>query len=216
MRSLSARTGQQNTMTTTDTSSTGGHAADLERAVTVNEEIKRIVVTSSEVRLAAINAMLTAKRAGGRSLGFAVVSSELRVFSGQLDGFMQALAALIYGLIQRVAQVLKQARVLRALHMTMDQSDRACELLAALARRSREHIQRTSQDIVQEWAALSLQLERAQRLCGTGVALSRSAKIEAAHGGDMAPTLRQVAEQIEETVGSMLAILRSLTAQVQQ
>jgi hypothetical protein len=32
----------------------------------------------------------------------------------------------------------------------------------------------------------------------------------------MAPTLRQVAEQIEETVGSMLDILRSLTAQGQQ
>lgn len=180
-------------MTTTDTSSTRGHAADLERAVTVNEEIKRIIVTSSEVQLAAMNAMLTAKRAGERSLGFAVVSSELRVFSRQLDGFMQCLAALISGLIQRVAQALKQARVLRALQMAMDQSDGARELLAALARRKQEHIQRTRQDIVQDWAVLSLRLERAQRLCGTGVALSRSAKIEAAHGGDMAPTLRQVA-----------------------
>jgi len=202
-------------MTTTDTSSTGGHAADLERAVTVNEEIKRIVVTSSEVRLAAMNAMLTAKRAGERSLGFAVVSSELRVFSGQLDGFMQALAALISGLIQRVAELLKQTRVLRALRMTMDQSDGARELLAALARRKQEHIQSTRQGILQDWEVLSLQLERAQRLCGTGAALSRSAKIEAAHGGDMASTLRQVAEQIEETVGSMLAILTALTAQVE-
>jgi methyl-accepting chemotaxis protein len=202
-------------MTTTATNSSG-HASDLERAITVNEEIKHIVATSSEVRLAAMNAMLTAKRAGERSLGFAVVSSELRVFSRQLDGFMQGLAGLISGLIQRVAELLKQTRVLRALQMTMDQSDKAHELLAALAQRKQEHIQRTRQGIMHEWEMLSLQLERAQRACGTGAALSRSAKIEAAHGGDMAPTLRQVAEQIEETVGSMLAILRSLTAQGHQ
>ena len=61
---------------------------------------------------------------------------------------------------------------------------------------------------------LSVELGRAEHLCTTDVALSRSAKFEAEHGGDMASTLGQVAVQIEETVGCMRDILMTLKTQV--
>ena len=193
-----------------------GKVSDLERTIIVNEEIKRIVATSAEMRLAAINAMLTAKRSGEKSLGFAVVSTELRIFSRQLDGYMQSLAELISGLIYSVARMLNQLRMQRIVQTAMDQSKKAGVYIEKLACLKMEHMQIARQGIVKEWDVLTLHILRAERLCGTGVALSRSAKIEAAHGGDMASTLGQVAVQIEGTVGSMRTILMSLKARVEQ
>ncbi len=193
-----------------------GKVSDLERTIIVNEEIKRIVATSAEMRLAAINAMLTAKRSGEKSLGFAVVSTELRIFSRQLDGYMQSLAELISGLIYSVARMLNQLRMQRIVQTAMDQSKKAGVYIEKLACLKVEHMQIARQGIVKEWDVLTLHILRAERLCGTGVALSRSAKIEAAHGGDMASTLGQVAVQIEGTVGSMRTILMSLKARVEQ
>lgn len=189
-------------------------ASDLEQTISINEEIKRIVSSSAEMRLSAINAMLTARRSGETSSGFAVVSTELRTFSRQLDGFMHALSGLIAKLIYSVARMLNEARMQRILGKTMNQSDKADELLQKIACRKTEQMQRVKEGIAKDWQMLALQLGRAERLCGTGVALSRSAKIEAAHGGEMASTLGQVAVQIEETVGSMRDILMTLKTQV--
>lgn len=193
-----------------------GKVSDLERTIIVNEEIKRIVSTSADMRLAAINAMLTAKRSGEKSLGFAVVSTELRVFSRQLDGYMQSLAELISGLIYSVARMLNQSRIQRIVQTAMDQSKKAGDYIEKLACLKMEHMRIARQGIIKEWDVLTLQILRAERLCGTGVALSRSAKIEAAYGGDMASTLGQVAAQIEGTVGSMRTILMALKARVEQ
>ena len=193
-----------------------GKVSDLERTIIVNEEIKRIVSASAEIRLAAINAMLIAKRSGEKSVGFAVVSTELRVFSRQLDGYMQSLTELISGLIYSVARMLNQSRMQRIVQTAMDQSKKAGVYIEKLACLKMEHMQIARQDIVKEWDVLTLQILRAERLCRTGVALSRSAKIEAAHGGDMASTLGQMAAQIEGTVGSMRTILMALKARVEQ
>ena len=190
------------------------HASDLEQTIIINEEIKRIVTGSAEMRLSAINAMLTARRSGKTSSGFAVVSTELRTFSRQLDGFMHALTELIARLIYSVAKILKEVRMQRILEKTMNQSDKADELLQKTASRKNAQMQFVREGIAKDWQMLALQLLRAERLCGTGVALSRSAKIEAAHGGDMASTLGQVAVQIEKTVGSMRDILMTLKTQV--
>jgi hypothetical protein len=188
--------------------------SDLEQTILINEEIKRIVSSSAEMRLSAINAMLTARRSGKASLGFAVVSTELRTFSRQLDGYMRALSELIARLIYSVARMLNESRIERILKATLDQSDKACEMLGKTVDQKVAQICRIREGIARDWQLLSVELGRAERLCTMGVALSRSAKIEAAHGGDMASTLGQVAIQIEETVGCMRDILMTLKTQV--
>jgi hypothetical protein len=57
-------------------------------------------------------------------------------------------------------------------------------------------------------------LKRALQLCEMGGALSRSAKIEAVYGGDMTASLKQVSNQIEQTVESILAIIKTLRTEM--
>lgn len=185
-------------------------ASDLHRVVKVNEEIKKVIRVSSEVNLVALNAMLIAKRSGEKSRGFRVVSSELRVFSRKLDEVMNSLGALVFGLINDAASIRKQARTCRYLLTTMDQGGSTKELLAPIISRKEEEMRGTGQVIQRDWDKLLLQLNRALQLCEMGDALSRSAKIEAVYGGDMSPTLKQVANQIDLTVNGILSTLKLL------
>jgi hypothetical protein len=189
-------------------------AADLHRVVKINEEIKKVMRISSEVNLVALNAMLTAKRSGEKSRGFGVVSSELRVFSGKLEHFMSDLEAPIFELLKGVAQLLKQARVQRHFVAAMRGGDRAKRLLAPVLARKEAELSVGGEMVKRDWRRLSMLLKRALQLCEMGGALSRSAKIEAVYGGDMTASLKQVSNQIEQTVESILAIIKTLRTEM--
>lgn len=201
-------------MNRTNDDDNGRQASDLHRVVQVNEEIKKVIMASSEVNLVALNAMLIAKRSGEKSRGFRVVSSELRVFSRKLDGVMNSLGALVFGLINDAARIRKQARTYRYLLAATGQGESAKELLAPIISRKEEEIRCINQMIQKDWGRLLLQLNRALQLCEMGDALSRSAKIEAVYGGDMSATLKQVASQIDLTVGNILSTLKLLKTQL--
>lgn len=189
-------------------------ASDLHRVVQVNEEIKKVIRASSEVNLVALNAMLIAKRSGEKSRGFRVVSAELRVFSRKLDAVMNSLGALIFGLINDAAHIRKQARTCRYLQAATGQGGSAREFLAPIISRKEEEMRGTGHALQRDWDRLLLQLNRALQLCEMGDALSRSAKIEAVYGGDMSVTLKQVAHQIDLTVGNILSILKLLRTRI--
>ncbi|MFA5242752.1 MAG: methyl-accepting chemotaxis protein [Sulfuricella sp.] len=189
-------------------------AADLHRVVRINEEIKKVVRISSEVNLVALNAMLTAKRSGEKSRGFGVVSSELRVFSGKLEHFMTDLEAPIFELLKGVAQRLKQARVQRHFALAMLGGDSAKRLLTPVVARKGAELAAGGEMVKRDWKRLSMLLNRALQLCEMGGALSRSAKIEAVYGGDMTASLKQVSNQIEQTVESILTIIKALRSEM--
>ena len=189
-------------------------ATDLHRVVRINEEIKKVVRISSEVNLVALNAMLTAKRSGEKSRGFGVVSSELRVFSGKLEHFMTDLEAPVFELLKGVAQLLKQARVQSHFTLAMRGSDSAKRLLTPVMIRKEAELAVGREKVKRDWMHLSMLLNRALQLCETGGALSRSAKIEAVYGGDMTASLKQVSNQIEQTVESILDIIKTLRAEL--
>ncbi len=190
------------------------HVSDLHRVVRANEEIKKVIRISSGVNLVALNAMLIAKRSGERSCGFAVVSSELRVFSRNLQVAMADLGALIFGLVRDAAAIKKQQQrrghfVAIAL-MGKPMSSKVVAVLACLE----ERIQTTEEEIGKDWLHLGIQLGRVLQLCETGRSLSRSAKIEAVYGGDMTITLKHVASRIEETVDEIFNTLKQLRIQL--
>lgn len=189
-------------------------ASDLHRVVRINEEIKKVVRISSEVNLVALNAMLTAKRSGEKSRGFGVVSSELRVFSGKLEHFMTDLEAPIFELLKGVAQLLKQARIQRHFAASLRGGDNARRLLAPVLARKEAELAAGGEMVKRNWRRLSILLSRALQLCETGGALSRSAKIEAVYGGDMTASLKQVSNQIEQTVESILSIIKALRTEI--
>jgi hypothetical protein len=190
-----------------------GQTNNLHRLVKANEEIKKVIRISSGVNLVALNAMLIAKRSGEKSRGFAVVSSELRVFSRKLEGAMTGLGTLVFELVRDAAAMQKQRHERHHLRITFAQGGRVRGLVEPMLVRREEAMRETGVAIQKDWRKLQLQLNRALQLCETGGALSRSAKIEAVYGGDMSATLKQVANQIEETVNEIFATLKLLRSQ---
>lgn len=187
---------------------------DLRSVVKANEDIKKVVRISSDVNLVALNAMLVAKRSGVRSRGFAVISSELRVFSQKLEGAMSGLGTLIFGLVQDAAAMQKQRNERRLLHITMAQGHRMRELVAHALVLKDENMRETADVIRQDWHRLRLQLGSVLQLCETGGFLSRCARIETVYGGVMSANLKQVACQIEEPVSEILSTLKLLRTQL--
>lgn len=188
--------------------------SSLHRVVKVNEDIKKVIRISSGVNLVAINAMLIAKRSGERSRGFAVVSSELRIFSHNLDASMIGLGALIFDLVRDTASMQNQQQERQHfLSLVAQGKPTRNSVLPALAR-VEERIRRTGEKIDGDWLKLRNQLNRVLQLCESGGSLSRSAKIEAVYGGDMSSTLKQVANQIDETVNEIFSTLKLLRMQL--
>ncbi len=178
--------------------------------VQVNEEIKKVTNLSFGVNLIALNAMLVSKRAGERSRGFGVVSSELRVFSGKIREAMNGLGQRIYALINSVAAIQKQSHGRDHLQRVMGQGDKMREVMGASFARKEEALLKLTRSIETDQGHLLRQVSRTLQLCDTGTSLARSAKIESVYGGDMSGTLRQVAIQIEGAIEEILGILKAL------
>ena len=193
---------------------TASQVSGLRRVVQANEDIKKVIRISSGVNLVALNAMLVAKRSGEKSRGFAVVSSELRVFSHKLEGAMTGLGALLFELVRDAAAMRKQHHEWRHLLNIQARGQRMQELMGPVLTRMDERMHKTAEEFGRDWQKLQLQLGRVLQLCEIGGSLSRSAKIEAVYGGDMSATLKQVANQIEETVNDIFSTLKMLRSQL--
>jgi methyl-accepting chemotaxis protein len=178
-----------------------------------NEHVKEVLRISAEVNLVALNAMLAAHSAGEGSRGFGVVSSELRGLSRGLDREMLKLVETFSGVVRDTAVLQKQRHILGLLHAA-SRGERATERLGGLLRRKESELLEADQAIRAKRQHVENQVERTLRLCATGHALARSAKIEAVYGGAMVATLRQVANQIEDAVGQILAALRQIQFQM--
>lgn len=196
------------------TGSSTARSTELGLVASVNEEIKRVVDISSAVNLLALNAMLIAKRAGEDSLGFRVVSSELRVFSAELSRLMKDLEAAVFELVRQVAHRLKERRAHENLLTTARQGEAVMALIAPTAQRLEERMHRTGQVIGQGWEGLSNYLRHALRLCRAGGLLARSAKIEAVYGGGMVGELKWISQEIETVIDGIADTVKRLNALV--
>jgi methyl-accepting chemotaxis protein len=183
----------------------------LGRVVRISEEIKQVVSASREINIVAINALLTARQAGERSRGFAVVARETRQLAARLDAAMGQLDGHITRLVDVMARQMRERRqrnyVERALTTVPEQAglQRACE---ALRRRDAG----LDRNVETEWFQLERDARHALMLAEMGSVLARSAKIEAVHGQAMAPVLKHVAEQIEATIEVIVSQLKGALA----
>lgn len=183
--------------------------SDLIRAVRVNEEIKSVLDASRQISIVAINAFLTARQAGERSRGFSVVSRELRALAGKFEGAMATLDEVISGLAADQAQSIRDRRMLGYIEAAVTQPDPHACLWPTLERVIAHHND-IDASIAAGWQRLGREVAAVLRLAESGGVLARSAKIEAAYGGEMARVLTQVAEEIEGQIGEIVARLRAI------
>ena len=177
----------------------------LQLVVEISAGIRQVTALSRQVNLVALNAMLAAKQAGSQARG--IVSGELRQFSGQLDRQMHELGDFIGDLVHSVAE---SARI--RLHVAhLDQIPAAIQpRLAGAATRIEARQAQIDSDGSERWFGLGNRLDHALRLCNTGIALSRAAKIEAVYGQALATSLRQVADEIEDAIITILGTIKQL------
>lgn len=186
----------------------------LRGTASINEEIKHIIEISSKINLSAINAMLVARRAGDKSLGYSVVSFDLRKFSQQLDLNMNDIRHIIADLIQTVATLLGKYRDHSLLIRTADRSELSRKNIAKSLLAKDKDVIDTKNIISAQSDILRNKLDASLKLCHKGASLARSAKIESAYGGNMSRVLTQVSQEVEDRMSELLRVLRIINTKL--
>lgn len=174
-------------------------ASDLQRVIALSEEVKAVLDVSRGLGLEAINAMLVSRRAGGLVKGFGVVSTELRSFSASLAASMQGLAEDIARLVHGVADLSRENNLRRQLARASVVCNDCASLKLSIARADLAAARAVETNRL-DWHKVSSHIQRSVRLCDTGRALARGAKIEAVYGGEMSAELGQAGLAIERTI----------------
>lgn len=182
---------------------TGTHELNL--IADVNEQIKQAIHASESINLIAINANLTARRAGSRAAGFCVVAGELRRFSTRMSADMAAWSVVIDGVVRETAQGRKQAHVLYGLQKTAGISPKAQAAIAGACERSRRALDESTERNSERVDRLLGMIQRTEKQHLAGEMIARSAMIEAAYGGALQPVLKQIAETISQSLANFTA-----------
>lgn len=191
-------------------------SADLHAIVRIGEGIRGVVDTAREVNLAALNAMLSSRRGGDNAVGFRVASAELRGISTRLMEAMQGLTLLVSSMVNEVAQRQRKQRNQDYFRRVQGSRDRVGGLLSEIFGKQKEEVDRLSMLLGQSRRDLHMKASRALRLCDLGLILSRSALIEATYGGESAPALKQVAEQLAQSIHSVAETLGGVQAELEE
>lgn len=184
------------------------HRSLLERMVSINELIKRIVEISERVSLTALNASFVARKSGKTGVGFTVVTHELRAFSQRLTAEMSASSMQIFELVGMVAQMTKGQRLARHLLAAQQISKGRGGFLQPVAHGKRRRLVLDDDTSRQCGMRLAASLRMVGKRCDLGLAIARSAKVEAAYGGLLQGELAQVADDLEAAIVENQATLR--------
>lgn len=179
----------------------------------VNEEIKQVQHIAQDLSLIAINAMLVARQAGDRAVGFGVVARELRLTSDRMAETMQGLSGLMYQLVHATAHGRNLERRMRGLCAAQECNTQSAAAIAPACRAG----QRDRSDGGVKVRALAQTIlgvvTRTDKQCAGGMVIARSAVIEAVYGGAMQPLLHQIAVRFEASIAALLGHIRALQSQ---
>ena len=180
--------------------------------VFISNEIRFVLNTARQVNLAAQNASLAARRAGN-AWGFQAVVAELKGFSQGLARAMGGMAVDIHSIARGVSGDRHQRRYCEHYAIALGQLDNTDLLETALVRVGQRRA-RMLAALLERILGLQLQVKQSLRLCSNGRALARAARIEATYGGSFEAMLRNVALDIERTIGEIHARLRNIEARL--
>jgi hypothetical protein len=187
---------------------------EMSGIVAINEDIKQVMRIAGQINLAAINAMLIANKIGRGRSGFGVVSAELRAFSRRLSEAMALLMAQISELVREMAVMIRMRKMMR-LQLEARQAAAHYTHWDEVLRDKSIELQRTCVSIGEFRGKLLQSVGRANKLCAMGLSLSYSAKVEAVYGGDQVGALRQVSQDAEAAIDTILNTLKHLAKQLE-
>ncbi|MFH2135565.1 MAG: hypothetical protein ABII81_10400 [Pseudomonadota bacterium] len=187
---------------------------EMSGIVAINEDIKQVMRIAGQINLAAINAMLIANKIGRGRSGFSVVSAELRAFSRRLSEAMTLLMAQISDLVREMAVMIRMRKMMR-LRLEARQSAAHYVHWDEVLRDKSAELQHTCTAIVDFRSSLLQSVGRANKLCAMGLSLSYSAKVEAVYGGDQIAALRQVSQDAESAIDTILSTLKHIAKQLE-
>lgn len=187
---------------------------EMSGIVAINEDIKEVMRIAGQINLAAINAMLIANKIGRGLSGFSVVSAELRAFSRRLSEAMHLLMAQISELVRGMAVMIRMRKMMR-LQLDARHSAAHYRHWDEVLRGKSDELQRTRRSIGDFRSKLQQSVVAANKLCAMGLSLSYSAKVEAVYGGDQVAALRQVSEDAETAIGTILGTLKNIAKQLE-
>lgn len=181
----------------------------------MNEDIKHVQRIAEDISLIAVNAMLVARQAGDRAVGFGVVTRELRITSDRMAATMLGLSKLIYQLVLTTARGRSHARRRNSLGTTAKSSAQAGAAIAAACQKSQTDLGDSAKLIKALRHELHGVVNRTGKQCASGMVITRSATIEAAYGGTMQPLLRQIAVRFEASITELTGHIHALQNQLQ-
>ena len=182
-------------------------ADDLLDMVRLSEGIKKVVIIAFHINLMALNAILLANRAGKTALGFGVISKELRVLAVDLTHLMHDLKADAYESVNLITVLLRQERRKVLLDSARQNLSRHQDALALVIETQQKEQASQRQLISQLRVKLLEKLDDARRICQFGIAISRSAKIEAAYGAGYSLQLSDVSSDFDQNIHAILPAL---------
>lgn len=167
-------------------------ANDLNRVAVVSDQIRHIARQAFLMQLHATNAMVTTRSHGVRVPGFEVVSEQMRQLSRELGACLGDLRTATVRWLVVVSHQAAAEREAHALELARRMSPEADRMVAPVAARLRASIESDGATTAARRAFVTV-LDDARRLAATGCILSRTAKIEATDGGDLAAQLAESA-----------------------
>lgn len=159
--------------------------------------------------------MLSSRRGGNNAVGFRMASAELRGISTHLAASMQGLTVLMSSMVNEVAQRQCKQRNQAYFQRIEDTQARAAGRLSDIRCEQENGMVRLGALLGQRRRDLHMKATRALRLCDQGLILSRSALVEAAYGGESAPALKQVAEQLARSILAVADMLGGVRAELE-
>lgn len=186
---------------------TADRSGSLLQLVELNEHLKAVAGGGLQVKLMALNASVLVQRAGEIASGFGVIARELGVFSGELGACLEQLKDFSHRTMAATTRssVARQRQVI--LLRAAAQSGGAAGILGGIAERQRAAREALDAEIRGLRRQLGQVMERAFSLGRTGLALTRSAKVEAAHtkvfSGDFGMLARSFESEVQQVVEAL-------------
>lgn len=184
--------------------------SDLLRIVHINEGIKEVAGCATSINIVALNAIVRAAQAGDAARGFGQVSIEIRAFSSSLKTCMYNITQLTNSAVDAVTSRLKTSRLHDILRRATNDPVGAAHLSVAM-RNTTAGMAACDERLQAQRDSLATELTEAGRLSNLGQALSRSARIEAAYGGEYAEPLVHLTDEFASVITRITISLRRVT-----
>lgn len=188
---------------------------EFNRIVLINEAIKKISMLSYKVKLRALNTLIIARKSNEGVTGFAVISSELIIFSNQLQSMTDKLSQLMRQILNKSAKKAKIIRMMKILAMTImefqiSNDENSLLVITDIIERENNILKMDQIEIAGSMKDLFLRIKETIKLCIRGRTISVFGKIESAYAVKDKELYLLLSENVENYLDEAENILKKI------